>query len=104
MPRYYDPQEEERKERLERLRKEMQASNAEDDIISNDYRQRIAGSFRSSRRRTTQQADTSAAMLRLAILLFLVLMLMAYLQFGAAALYGLLLFVPFYFLLKFRKR
>lgn len=103
MPRYYDPQEEERRERLERLQKEMD-SNPENISLSSDYRQRISGSFLSSRRRTAQQADTSAAMLRLGIFLFLVLMLMASIQFGADALYGLLLFVPFYFLLKFRKR
>lgn len=103
MPRYYDPREEERKQREERLRKEMDAQSAERDLTDAGYRQRIAGSFRSSRRRTPAQTDTSAAMLRLVVLLLLVLMLMAYIEFGASALYLLLLLVPLYFFMRLRK-
>lgn len=103
MPRYYDPQEEERREREKRLREEMDEKNGEHDSANAGYRQRIAGSFRSARRRTPSQADTSAAMVRLAILLLLVLMLIAYIQFGPTALYLALLLVPLYFFMRFRK-
>lgn len=104
LPRYYDPKEEERREREDRLRKEMNNQNTEHDLADTGYRQRIAGSFRSSRRRTPRQSDTSAAMMRLVVLLLLVLLLMAYIQFGAPALYLLLLLVPLYFFMRFRKR
>lgn len=41
--------------------------------------------------------------MRLGIILFLVLFIIAYIQWGQVALYGLALFVPFYFYLKFKK-
>jgi|DewCreStandDraft_4_1066084.scaffolds.fasta_scaffold46767_2 Flp pilus assembly protein TadB len=103
LPRYYDPKEEERKQREERLHKEIETDRTENGLSDGGYRQRIAGSFRSSRRRTPAQTDTSAAMLRLVVLLLLVLILMAYIEFGASALYLLLVLVPLYFFMRFRK-
>ncbi len=104
MPRYYDPKEEERRQREERLRKEMDAESEASDLTDAGYRQRIAGSFRSARRRTPAQTDTSAAMLRLVVLLLLVLTLIAFIEFGTPAVYLLVLLVPLYFFMRFRKR
>lgn len=105
-PRYFDPQEEERKAREERIKKEIsfrEASTVEE-FAESDYRTRIAGSFRTQRKVKQPIADPSANMLRLIILLFLAIWLVAYIQFGKTAMYALFLFVPFYFYLKLRKR
>jgi Flp pilus assembly protein TadB len=105
-PRHYDPLEEERKEREERIRQELSIESdkkADDDQLSG-YRSRIAGSFRSAKKTATVQKDPSANMLRLVILLVLAGGLIAFIQYGTIALYGVaLIIVPFYFYLKFRK-
>ena len=105
-PRHYDPQEEERKEREERIRQElsMESDKKADDDSVYGYRSRIAGSFRSAKKTATVQKDPSANMLRLVILLVLAVGLIAFIQYGTIALYGVaLIIVPFYFYLKFRK-
>ena len=109
IPRHYDPQEEERKERELRIRMELKQEgllkdeNAVEDPRA-DYRARISGSFRSAKRATSAQSDPSASMLRLMITLILTVGLIAYLQYGKNALIGVaLVFIPFYLYLKFRK-
>ena len=112
-PRFYDAQEEERRDREERIKKELslekekanQPSIAEEEVdeISMQHRSLVRGSIRASRKSTTRQADPSASMLRLIILTFLALLLVAFIQFGNVALYGLLLIVPFYFFIKMRR-
>ena len=105
-PRWYDPQEEQRKEREERIREELKLKGeVEVDNVVNEldgYRSRIAGSFKSARRTASRQSDPSASILRLIITTFLVIWLIAFLQFGNVAFYGLLIFIPFYFFLKLR--
>lgn len=102
-PRFYDAQEEERKIRNERIRQEVQAElENKQPETDTGYRSRISGSFRAAKKTAGRQADPSASMLRLIVLLFLALWLFAFIQFGNVAFYGLLLLVPFYFLLKFR--
>jgi|SRR5688572_6834238 len=105
-PRHYDPMEEERKEREERIRKELSAEDAEkqkDEDLS-AYRSRIAGSFRTAKKTATVQRDPSASMMRLVILMILAVGLIAYIEYGTVALYGVAaVFVPFYLYLKFRK-
>ena len=64
-------------------------------------RTRIEGSFRKAR--TNSHRSTSPGVLRLAILLFLVLWVIGIFEIGMTALYGILILVPFYFYLKFRK-
>ena len=105
-PRHYDPQEEERKEREERIRRELsiESGQKEDDDDLHGYRSRIVGSFRSAKKTATVQKDPSANMLRLIILLVLAIGLIAFIEYGKVALYGVaLIIVPFYFYLKFRK-
>jgi len=106
-PRHYDPQEEERKEREERIRRELSIESGqkeEDDDNLHGYRSRMAGSFRSAKKTATVQKDPSANMLRLIILLVLAVGLIAFIEYGKVALYGVaLIIVPFYFYLKFRK-
>jgi hypothetical protein len=105
-PRHYDPLEEERKEREERIRQElsMESDKKADDDSVYAYRSRIAGSFRSAKKTATVQKDPSANMLRLVILLVLAVGLIAFIQYGTIALYGVaLIIVPFYLYLKFRK-
>jgi Flp pilus assembly protein TadB len=104
VPRYYKPEEEERKNREERLRRDLQEKGQVYDHAEPGYRHRIAGSFRSHRRKYTGHTDASAALLRLIILTFLSVWLIAFLHFGKPAVYGLVLFIPFYFILKYRKQ
>ena len=100
-PRFYDPQEEERKEREERIRKELNQAGQDESTAA--YRSRIAGSFRVAKKTAGRMSNPSANLLRIIILTFLSVWLIAYLQFGFVAMYGLLLFVPFYLYLKFKK-
>lgn len=102
-PRFYDVKEEERKEREERIRKELKKEEEEQIESHPDYRSRISGSFKSARRTASRQKSPSSSLIRLMILTFLTLWLFAYLQFGNVAFYGLLLFIPFYLFLKSRE-
>jgi hypothetical protein len=102
-PRFYDAKEEERKEREERIRKEIKKDEAALNKSHSDYRSRISGSFKSARRTASRQKSPSSSLVRLMILTFLTLWLFAYLQFGNIAFYGLLLFIPFYLFLKSRE-
>jgi Flp pilus assembly protein TadB len=106
-PRWYDPQDEQRKEREERIRQELkQQGEAETEKVAeelNEYRSRIAGSFKSARRTASRQADPSSGILRLILTTFLVIWLIAFLHFGNVAFYGLALVIPFYLFLKLRK-
>jgi Flp pilus assembly protein TadB len=107
LPRHYDPIEEERKLREERIRAELGMSKKNEHEMEADamgYRQRITGSFRGAKKTSTAQADPSAGLLRLIVLTFLAVWLIAYLHYGSTALYALLLVIPFYLYLKFRKR
>ena len=103
-PRFYDPQKEEMKEREERIRKELEAEKGKKTDDIGDYRSRIAGSFQAARRRSKSAAEPNAVLLRLGVLLFLALFIMAFIQWGKPALYSFFLFIPFYFYLKFKGR
>jgi len=108
VPRHYDPVEDERQERERRIKlelKEREQSSQEETVLEDQqvHRSRIAGSFKKAKKTVTVQKDPSASMVRLVILLIVSVGLIAYLEFGNAALYGTaLVFVPFYFYLKFR--
>lgn len=101
-PRHFDPQEEERKARDEQIRKGLRTDGENE--ISSEYRARIAGSFKASRKHQAKSFDPSTNLIRLIILTFLVVWIIAYLQFGSIAFYGLLLFIPFYLWLKFIRK
>lgn len=101
-PRYYDPQKEEMKEREDRIKRELKL---EEEQGLGDYRSRISGSFHAARKRSKKSSGTvGSSLLRLGIILFLVLFIIAYIQWGQMALYGFALFVPFYFYLKLKKQ
>src|SRR5688572_28003832 len=105
-PRHYDSLEEERKEREERIRRELsiEAGKKLEGDNSQGYRSRIAGSFRTAKKTATIQKDPSANMLRLIILMVLTIGLIAFIEYGKVALYGIaIIIIPFYFYLKFRK-
>ncbi len=100
-PRFYDAMEEERKEREERIRKELKGTEEEKLIEEHSgYRSRIAGSFKSARRTASREKSPSSNLIRLIILTFLALWLIAFIQFGNVAFYALILFIPFYYFLK----
>lgn len=103
-PRFYDPELEERREREERIRKELKEQGGKESQapVHTDHRSRIAGSFKSAKRTASRQSDPSAGLVRIIILTFLAIWLIAYLQFGNVAFYALLLFIPFYLFLKYR--
>ena len=100
-PRFYDAQEEERKEREERIRNELKLAGKDEETAG--YRSRISGSFKAAKKTAGRVSNPSAALLRIIILTFLSIWLIVYLQFGFIAMYGLLLIVPFYLYLKFKK-
>jgi len=104
-PRFYNQEEEERKERELRIKRELMEKGETPPVEEQyNHRSRIAGSFKAAKKTATVQADPSASMLRLVILLVLAIGLIAFLQFGNVALYVLVIFFfPFYFYLKFRK-
>lgn len=106
IPRHYDPVEEERKQREERIKAELGMGKDINEVEAEamGYRQRIVGSFRGAKKTSTAQADPSAGLLRLIVLTFLAIWLIAFFHFGSISLYALLLIVPFYLYLKFRKR
>ena len=100
-PRFYDPVKDEMKERENRIRQELE--NEKEKKVDG-YQTRIKGSFHSARKRSSaSSSDLQASLIRIGILLFLVVFMVAFLQWGSAALYGFLLFIPFYAWLKFRK-
>ncbi len=101
-PRYFDDQEEQRKEREERIKKELKKEDGKEVKIDPGYRTRIAGSFRSTKKTITPRVDQSVNILRLVILLVLVLFLIAYLQFGNDVVYGLVVIVPLYLYVRLR--
>ncbi len=103
MPRHYDPLEEERKAREERIRNELKAAENPGEYVS-EYRTRIAGSFRASKKTQGRQFDPTANLLRLMIITILVVWLIAYLQYGQPAMYALLLLIPLYMWVRFIRR
>jgi len=105
-PRHFDPLEEERKEREERIRQELdqeERKKLEDETL-HSHRSRIAGSFKTAKKTATVQRDPTANTLRLVVLLIVTVGLIAFIQYGKIAIYGVLLvFIPLYLYLKYRK-
>lgn len=105
-PRHYDPVEELIKEREEKIRQELnlEQKNKMEEEITHAYRSRIVGSFKTAKKTATVQRDPSANMLRLVILLVITVGLIAYIQYGPVAIYGVaFVIIPVYLYLKFRK-
>lgn len=105
-PRFYDPLKEELQERESRIKLEIAREKG---IVSPEdsmgHRRRISGAFQAARKRSNPvSAGTNATMLRLGILLFITIFLVAFLEFGRPVLYSLILFVPFYLYLKFKSK
>lgn len=103
-PRFYDKKAEERKEREDRIRQEVERERGEASLEANDYKSRIAGSFQSARKRSNQgKGELNVILLRSALLLFLALFAMAYLTWGRPALYILLVAIPIYVYFRLKK-
>jgi len=103
VPRYYDPKKEEMQERVARIKREVELEKGmARENEANDHRRRMAGSFQASRRRTQNAPDLQTPLLRLGILLFLAVFLIAYLTWGKPVLYSLLAVVPLYFYLRLK--
>jgi hypothetical protein len=101
-PRYYDPSKDEMAEREERIRKEIARERGELLEDNGGYKTRIAGSFQAARKRSKPTAEKSAVIMRFGVLLFMALLLIAFLQWGKPALYGAAFFIPVYLYMKFR--
>jgi hypothetical protein len=109
-PRFYDEQEYERREREERIRRELlrQEEQRKDTAGTEgtdtgdlyQHRTRIAGSFRSARRSGSRQSNTSSLLIRFILFTFMGIWVIAYLQYGNVAFYGLFLIIPFYLFLR----
>ena len=103
-PRFYDEKAEERKDREDRIRQEIARERGERSIETTEYRTRMTGAFHSARKRSHSSKDTLRSnLIRFGVLLFLTLFLIAFLTWGQTAFYGLLVFVPVYFYVKFKK-
>ncbi len=103
-PRFYDQKAEERKEREDRIRRDLEREQGMGTEADGSYRSRIAGTFHAARRRSSKgKTELNAVLLRSGLLLFLTLFAIAFLTWGKDALYSLLVFVPLYFYLKFKK-
>jgi len=96
---YYNPQEEERKEREGRIKSELNPDQTSDQ----PYKSRIAGSFQAVRKKHAAQAISgNVAIMRTLILLALVLLVIGYLQFGNDVIYGLFVLVPLWLFMKLK--
>ena len=103
-PRYWDKEAEERKEREDRIRREVERERGLTPEGDGDHRSRIVGSFQAARRRSDKpKEELNRVLLRSGVLLFMVLFLMAFLQWGKVALYGLIVLVPLYFYARFKR-
>ncbi len=102
-PRFYDPQKEEMKERELRIMKEIERERGQVAEDFGNHRSRIAGSFQAARRRSKTTAEPNAVFIRLGVMLFLALFIIAFLEWGKPALYSFFLFIPVYLYLRFRK-
>ncbi len=106
-PRYWDQEGEERREREERIRREIEREKGikpDASEVQEGYRDRITGSFHAARKRSNKSSgELNAVLLRSGVVLFLVLFLMAFLTWGKDSLYALIVFVPVYFYFKFKK-
>lgn len=103
-PRFYDAQKEEMQERESRIKKELERERGIITESDGNYRSRIAGSFQAARKRSKPAVGANATMIRLVVLLFLAVFIIAFLEWGRPALYSLLLFIPFYLYLKFKSK
>ena len=102
-PRYYDQKAEEMKEREARILQEILRERGELSEENSDYRTRMSGAFQAARKRSqTPKTSVNTALIRLAVLLFLALFILAFLTWGTVAFYSLLLFLPVYIYYKFR--
>ena len=102
-PRFYDPQKEEMKERELRIKRDLELEQG--NVGVGAYQSRIPGSFQAARRRSKATSDTlQSNLLRFGILLFIVLFLIAFLQWGRVAMYSFIPFVPLYLYFKFRRK
>ncbi|MEO1049078.1 MAG: hypothetical protein AAFX87_00515 [Bacteroidota bacterium] len=99
-PRYYDPVKEEIEERTERIKREMQQSNDEQEV--GDYRSRISGSFHS--RKSSKSVGLQTGLRQMTIIIILVGAMFGYIQFGNDVLYGLLLLVPLYLYFRLKRK
>jgi len=105
-PRFYDAQKEEMKVREERIKLEVIRSKGEVPEESVNYRSRIAGSFQAARKRSKAEPNggVSPTLIRLGILLFITVLIIAFMEWGQPVLYSLFLFIPFYLYLKFKSK
>lgn len=101
-PRFYDAEKEGRAERERRIRQELENEKTG---AADGYETRIKGSFHSARKRSqATPSDLQASLIRIGVILFMVIFLMAYLQWGNKAFYGMIVFVPFYAWLKLKRK
>lgn len=101
-PRFYNPQEEERREREARIRNQIKLEQGEE---VSEYRTRIAGSFRGNRKLgMSRVTNSSAGILRLIILLIITIWLIAFIQYGNVSIYFLIAAVPVYLFFRLRKK
>jgi hypothetical protein len=103
-PKYFDPQQEERESRIARIKYE--ADPETEKPSAEDLKSRMSGSFKQARKLSKSNSETgmSTTMLRLLINLLLVMLLMAWLQWGNVALYLLLLILPVYAWFRFFRK
>lgn len=102
VPRFYDPQKEEREARMARKRAE---SGQSDESVQIDRKTRMSEAFRSHRQQQrTSILNFRPALIRSGLMLFMTLLLIGWLQWGNIALYGLLVAVPAWLYVRFVRK
>jgi Flp pilus assembly protein TadB len=103
-PRYFDPQKEELDNRVERIKNQLAKERgevAETTDNPSDYRSRMVGAIQAARKRNSKKGG-QVVIVRLAILLFLTLIIMAFITWGNQALYLLIGIIPIYLWMRFK--
>ena len=114
-PRFYNAEEEERRDRYERIEKEVKAQEQDVDNGGSNpdlgsYRTRMQGSFSRARKANGLPENASVshapspALLRMGILLILTVGFIGYLEYGRVVLYALaFLIIPVFLYVRFQK-
>jgi hypothetical protein len=99
-PRYYDPVKDERE-----ARHRAQNLSGDPSAEPQDLRKRMTGAFQTARRHSkVTNSELRSVIIRLAVLLFLTLMIIGWLQWGGQVIYFALLAIPVYAYFRFFKK
>ncbi len=103
-PRYYDPIKEDMDQRRENIKRELAAQGklADDNVLDaplSNHSHHLRGAFSSRKPSSTR----STSLLQLGLITFLTILCFGYLHYGNNIFYSLLMFIPLYIILRWKK-